>query len=536
MKALFNIKKHKLVLVIFCTAFSSLNGVMISSIIISAGKLNNQMNIYDILTFGGKSLGIWVIVYFATYFASVTQASIIKDINLRIKQSYFESEFLNDKVSKDASQIISAVMNDLKLIETNFLEQIFSTFSNILLFFFSLSYMLYLNLVVSLVFIVFSLLPVIVPSIMGKRLVKSANDFSESSAAYSKILKEAFNGYQTVAIFSAEKGVLEYSTKRLVKMEQSVFELKKSEWLAKLLSSIISGFSFIIPFVIGSYLIIFKGTLSFSILIGIFLANDKVVGPIQSIVGSLSTMKTTKELRRKYFKYLQRSNGNLSAKDSKVEMDNTDIKCIELDSLRYNLNNGKTLNLDLKLKKPFRVLLTGESGSGKTTFLNLLNGTLRPQKGHMRVNGREIVNLKIPTVSQNPYIFDTSIRENITLFQNDLFSEDEIIEVLKKVRLYDELVYDGGLDYQCGEQGGYLSGGQKQKLALARLLIRNKAVYLLDEISANLDEKNSKIIHDLLFELDDSFIEVSHHYDLNDVRYTAVYKMTDEGRIEKLRE
>ncbi|RRR86144.1 hypothetical protein CWI05_12075, partial [Streptococcus pneumoniae] len=87
---------------------------------------------------------------------------------------------------------------------------------------------------------------------------------------------------------------------------------------------------------------------------------------------------------------------------------------------------------------------------------------------------------------------------------------------------------------KCGENGSNLSGGQKQKIALARALIRNNKVYLFDEISANLDNDNSNSIHDILFNLGISFIEVSHHYDLNDKRYTDIYKL-ENGTLFKIK-
>ncbi|MBF0845741.1 ATP-binding cassette domain-containing protein, partial [Streptococcus danieliae] len=80
------------------------------------------------------------------------------------------------------------------------------------------------------------------------------------------------------------------------------------------------------------------------------------------------------------------------------------------------------------------------------------------------------------------FIFDTTLRNNITLFQSKDFSDSQIISVLKKVNLLEELGENNILDYQCGENGDNLSGGQKQRIALARALIRHSKVYLFDEI------------------------------------------------------
>ncbi|HGQ0469919.1 TPA: ATP-binding cassette domain-containing protein, partial [Streptococcus pneumoniae] len=115
--------------------------------------------------------------------------------------------------------------------------------------------------------------------------------------------------------------------------------------------------------------------------------------------------------------------------DRAVELFTTHFIEIFENSQNKNLYSGQ-VSIDFSFKSPFRVLLTGTSGSGKTTILNLINGSLKPQKGYVNLlsHGKKSSD-SIPTVDQTPYIFDTTIRENVTLFQNEYFSDDQIIEV-----------------------------------------------------------------------------------------------------------
>ena len=162
--------------------------------------------------------------------------------------------------------------------------------------------------------------------------------------------------------------------------------------------------------------------------------------------------------------------------------------------------------------------IVGESGSGKSTVVNSLLGAYHPQQGSILVGNKPLEKLSresyyshISVVSYNTYIFNETIRQNFMLAKADV-TEDEIFTALKKVNLYDFIIENGGLDKVITEDAANISGGQKQRLALAINLVANKDIYIFDEATSNIDIESEAIIMNNIKELskEKSVIVISH--------------------------
>ena len=162
--------------------------------------------------------------------------------------------------------------------------------------------------------------------------------------------------------------------------------------------------------------------------------------------------------------------------------------------------------------------IVGESGSGKSTVVNLLLGAYHPQQGSILVGNKPLETLSresyyshISVVSYNTYIFNETIRQNFMLAKVNV-TEDEIFAALKKVNLYDFIIDNGGLDKVITEDAANISGGQKQRLALAINLVANKDIYIFDEATSNIDIDSEAIIMNNIKELskEKSVIVISH--------------------------
>lgn len=171
-------------------------------------------------------------------------------------------------------------------------------------------------------------------------------------------------------------------------------------------------------------------------------------------------------------------------------------------------------NFNLTLKAGDKILLKAPSGFGKTTLLYALAGQL-PLQGKYTINcvaanqlpARQQLDL-FSLIKQQPFLFNDTLGFNLTLGGN--YSQSEIVEAARRAHL-DTLVAEKGWDYQCGENGANLSGGQIQRVEIARAFLVKRPVILADEATSALDDKLSDAIHNELFAAGQTVIEVAHH-------------------------
>ena len=221
------------------------------------------------------------------------------------------------------------------------------------------------------------------------------------------------------------------------------------------------------------------------------------------------------------------------------KLSNTELK-LENVTFSYDGERNVLKNVTMTFPEKGMTSIVGESGCGKSTAVGLLYGALRPKSGKVTAGGKPLESLsreeyysKLAVVSYNTYIFNTTVRENFRLAKGNV-TDDEIFAALEKVNLADFIRENGGLDKEITEDGANISGGQKQRLALAVNLVADKSVYIFDEATSNIDIESEAVIMRNIKALSEkkSVIVISHRLE-NVVPSDRIYYM-ENGDIKEV--
>ncbi len=214
------------------------------------------------------------------------------------------------------------------------------------------------------------------------------------------------------------------------------------------------------------------------------------------------------------------------------------IDSVALQSVTFSYDDSRTVLQDVSLVAPVgTTAIVGSSGSGKSTIVSLLLGAHSANSGSVFVDGSDVHSYNrdsyysnIAYVSSNSYLFNMSIRDNFTLACSDA-TDEQIMQALDKVHLVKFASEVGGIDHVLQEDSGNISGGQRQRLAIAIATLSAKSVYIFDEATSNIDVESETVIIDNIYALSRNAVTiVISHRLANVVRCDNIYVL-DDGRV-----
>lgn len=461
--------------------------------------------------------GIFLMEFFsavATYFfrTKFSTRAVLQYRNFAC--AYLLKKKVADFYASNSSVYLSALSNDLMKIKEQFLDQIPIITQILFCGIGAMIVMLRYNVFLACMSCALSLIPFFAALYSGKNMGEMEGRLSTRNAEYLAFLKDFSIGftiiksYKVEAIFSKLHGAVNEKTEEtMLKRERCV---EKVNYFAAI-SGYVTRLSILF---LSAYIAFTRHSISIGTVIAFSQLIHYLIDPLSSLPSMLTEAKAAYRLTDKFWDTMKREEepqntpeNNRVKEEQIAEMLRGELL---FNHICFSYSEGKEVlkELNLRVKEGEKVVLLGTSGSGKSSILKILMGMERAQSGTIRIGGLDTMDLgedrifkEISYIQQEVFIFDGTIRENVSLFQN--YREEELQSVIERAGL-GNLVKEKGLDYLCGENGAALSGGERQRISIARSLLRKTPILLADEITASLDKENTYLVLDTLLNIENT--------------------------------
>ena len=435
-----------------------------------------------------------IFIYAGLNFISLRlKNKLVMQIMTRYKNRVFQSILDRDyrDFSKEKSgKFISVLTENMKKIEQDYLHQYFNISKNLSLMIFSLLAMFIGNWFLTLLVIIASIIPMMISGFIGQKSASLQNSAMVADQKYLAKVKDILAGFLVIKSFNVKDAIFEDYSHESENLDEIYFIKGKFDVLANVISQLSGMIVFLVAFGGGMYLV-FNGYTTIGSVTAIVQLVNFVVMPLNEIGMGMSKFR---EGQATLNAFEVKDVTGLQTGETKEYFDDV-ISFSNIDFSYPNTEEKIFNHLSLKIQKGEKIAIVGMSGSGKSTLLNLLLRFYDVTSGHILIDNQDIQAISAESlynlmtiVQQDVYIFDDTLRANITL--NQSFTDEEINQAVQQSGLESYVLEnESGLQTLCGENGSNLSGGQKQRLSIARALIRKTPILLLDEATSSLDNQ-----------------------------------------------
>lgn len=481
-----------------------------------------------------------MIMFLTEYLDGLVMSNYIKNTVNYLRCDVF-SKLINKDIKDfsldNSGKYISVLYNDIKLIEDNFLNNIFLVISSLLSFFISLCALFYISPYIVIFISIFGVLGFIIPNALSKKLVIEKNEYSKNLEEITSVTKDLFSGFEVIKGFNISKKINKIFVKNSLNVENSKRKCSILEAIIKGFSLAFSVTIYLGVLILGGYLM-YKKSISVGTAIIIIQLSTHIVGPVKTSISLINQIKSVSLIGKKVEDIL-----NVNNKSEECEEIKNFTDCIDIKNLNFSYTKERTAlkNINLKFERNKKYVIVGESGCGKSTLIKLIMRYYNEYEGKITIDNKDLNKIyssdlykTISMIQQNVFMFDDSIKENIRLFSN--YSDESVIESCKRsgiMGLINRL--EDGINSLVGENGNKLSGGEKQRIAIARALINETKILILDESTSALDNETAYSLEKSLLNLENlTMIVVTHKLIKNLLTdYDEIIVMKDGMIIEK---
>lgn len=435
--------------------------------------------------------------------------------------------------AESTAAYLSALTNDAASIEADDLSQLLSVITKAVTFFGALAMMLWYSPLMTAIAAGVTVLPLIASVLTGGQLQAAEKRVSDQNRDFTAALSDCLGGFSVVKTFRAEKEIFRLFAESNRALEQEKFSRRRLKALVGMIGATTGIIAQLGVFLAGAYLALTgKGLTAGAVILFVNLMNF-MIEPVAELPALLAARNAARGLIAKLADALEQD---------EVQPDGVQIaplmRQLRLEDVRFSYD-GETeilrgVSAVFDAGKAYAIV--GASGSGKSTLLNLLTTPGMAYAGKILLDGTELRTVSpeslyetVSVIQQNVFVFNASIRDNVTMFRS--FPPEELAQAVRRAQL-EALLAERGEDYLCGENGSGLSGGEKQRISIARSLIKHASVLLADEATAALDAQTAHQVTDDVLSLSGvTRIVVTHTLEQAALRrYDGILVLKD-GRI-----
>ena len=466
----------------------------------------------------------------ATFSQRISQrlrTDITKKTN-RMPLKYFDSTPFGD--------ILSRITNDIDTIGMSLNMSIGQLVTSVTMFVGSLFMMLITNIWLTLTAVAATVLGFVLMSIIMSKSQKHFNRQQRHLGAINGHVEEIYTGHNIVKAYNAEQENEEEFARINRHLKDSVFKATSLSGLMQPLMQFIGNLGFVAVCVVGAMLAL-NGTITFGVIIAFTIYVRQFTQPLSQMAQSFTSMQSTAAASERVFEYLEEE--ELSDENQKTRVLKEVKGDVKFEHVRFGYNPDRVIIKDFSadIKAGQKVAIVGPTGAGKTTIVNLLMRFYEVNSGKIYIDGvdistltRENIHDLFCMVLQDTWLFEGTVRENIVYSKKNV-TDEEIERACKAVGIHHFIhTLPNGYDTVLDDKSS-LSAGQKQQLTIARAMIENAPLLILDEATSSVDTRTERIIQkamDSLTEGRTSFV-IAHR--LSTIKNADVILVLKDGDV-----
>lgn len=395
---------------------------------------------------------------------------------------------------------LSALTNDANGIEADYLAQQLSLITKTVAFIGALAMMLWYSPLMTAIALGVTILPLVASLLTGSKLQAAEKRVSDRNKDFTAALHDCLSGFAVVKNFKAEREIFKLFAESNRALESEKFNKRRIKTLVGMIGAVAGIFAQLGVFLIGAYLALSGYGLTPGVVIIFVNLMNFLIQPIAELPGLLASRRAALGLIGKLAAALEKNPTVCGGEElSMLEHD------IRLEKVSFSYNGEKEVlhEISAVFEAGKAYAIVGGSGSGKSTMLHLLMAGSTEYTGNILLDGTELRRMApeslyemTSVIQQNVFVFNASIKDNVAMFRS--FPQQELDDAIRRAHLTG-LIAERGESYLCGEGGNGLSGGEKQRVSIARSLLKKSSVLLADEVTAALDAQTAhQVTSDIL--------------------------------------